>query len=575
MKATAKHKAVTSGRLMGGAKVQPPRRQVNLGTPARPPEPAYSLYSTDPEEQVTTLHQGLDRCAALLSGILQADTTEVSPRLHRAGTCGAAKSRPPTSLGKKPMKKVPKKTVHKIPPSGQRGAGSTTPTPQSPTPAAHSGVKLHPTLRRVHTKAHHSPSPPPPQPQASTPPPHTSVLLSVHQSSSQLPPGQTEGPSSDEQEFVPVRDTDTQHTATHAAAGHTPSNTHSCTTKVSDMRLEPGPVQEVPQDPQSRELYSAGEDVKEQKVQYLLRELKALITGQGSVAERLLHHLEQAVSSPVLNDGGLNIHTESAADLSPLHDQNLQLRRRVRILNQQLMEKEKAERRQDTESNSEVTILQEEVTTAQLQLRELQHDLAELRKDLQDTQSQLRGREAENTAIRTDLEAARSRLVDTERQRSELESLGRQRLEEIGNLKRMLQSQGSSDCSTVVESLPPTPQQLPNERVTQYLMSLGQFDPAPAEHVVAERERSSSDKPANAPAPQTDQSQRLSEAEPCGRRLNATLSHCDVESLWSDCSMRSGSTFDTRDEAAFRDGLAALDASIASLQKTMKLDLRR
>ncbi|XP_035006366.2 extensin [Hippoglossus stenolepis] len=169
MKATAKHKAVTSGRLTGGAKVQPPRRQVNPGPPARPPEPAYSLYSTDPEEQVTTLHQGLDRCAALLSGILQADTTEASPRLHRAGTCGAAKSRPSTSLGKKSIKKVPKKTVHKNPPSGQRGAGSTTPTPQSPTPAAHSGVKLHPTLRRVHTKAHHSPYAPPPQPHPSIP----------------------------------------------------------------------------------------------------------------------------------------------------------------------------------------------------------------------------------------------------------------------------------------------------------------------------------------------------------------------------------------------------------------------
>ncbi|XP_047195087.1 coiled-coil domain-containing protein 14-like [Hippoglossus stenolepis] len=336
------------------------------------------------------------------------------------------------------------------------------------------------------------------------------------------------------------------------------------------MHLEPGLVQEVPQDAHSREMCSAGEEVKEKTVQYLLGELKALITGQGSVAERLLHHLEQAVSSPLLNDGGLNIHTESAPDLSSLHDHNLQLCRRVRILNQQLKEKEKAER--DTESNSEVTILQEEVTTAQCRLRELQHDLAELRKDLQDTQSQLRGREAENAAVRTDLEATRSRLVDAERQKSEWASLAQQRLEEIGNLKRMLQSQESSVCSTVVESLPTTPHQPLNERVTQYLMSLGRFDPAPAEHVVAERERSTSDKPANT---QTDQSQRLSEVQPCGRRLDATLSHCDVESLWSDCSMRSGSTFDTRDEAAFRDGLAALDASIASLQKTMQLDLRR
>nr|XP_019957807.1 PREDICTED: coiled-coil domain-containing protein 14 isoform X1 [Paralichthys olivaceus] len=568
MKATAKHKVVTSGRLTGGVKVQPTRRQVNPGPSARP-EPAYSLYSSDSEEQVTTLHQGLDRCAALLSGILQTDMT-ASPRPHRAVTCGAAKSRPSTLLGKKPMKNVPKKTVHKNPQSGQRGTGSTTPTHQSPTPAAHSGVKLHPTLRRAHTKAHHCPSAPPPHP--SIPPPPTSVLLSVHQSSSQPPPGQTECPAvpkaperdSDEEDFVPVRDTNTLRAAADvpAAAGHTLSYTHSCTPKVH----------EIPQDTHSRAERSAETEVKEKTVQYLLGELKALITGQGSVAERLLRHLEQAVSSPLLNDGGLNIHTDSAPDLSSLHEHNLQLRRRVRILNQQLKEKEKTERQQHTESNSEVTILQEEVSTAQSRLQELQHDLAELRRDLQDAQSQLRGREAENAAIRTDLEATRSRLVDTEREKSELASLAQQRLEEIGNLKRKLQSQESSVCSTVVQSLPTTPHQPLNERVTQYLMSLGRLDPTPTEHVVAQRERSPSDKPA---APQNDQSHCLGAAQSCGLQSDSTLSQCDVESLWSDCSMRSGSTFDTRDEAAFRDGLAALDASIASLQKTMQLDLRR
>uniref|UniRef100_A0A3B4VI04 Uncharacterized protein n=1 Tax=Seriola dumerili TaxID=41447 RepID=A0A3B4VI04_SERDU len=59
------------------------------------------------------------------------------------------------------------------------------------------------------------------------------------------------------------------------------------------------------------------------------------------------------------------------------------------------------------------------------------------------------------------------------------------------------------------------------------------------------------------------------------RLQDCTVSQCDIESVWSDWTMRSGSTFDTRDEAAFRDGLAALDASIASLQKTIQLDLKR
>jgi len=40
-----------------------------------------------------------------------------------------------------------------------------------------------------------------------------------------------------------------------------------------------------------------------------------------------------------------------------------------------------------------------------------------------------------------------------------------------------------------------------------------------------------------------------------------------------DTRVGSGSTFDTRDEVDFCNGLAALDASIASLQRSIKLDL--
>lgn len=59
--------------------------------------------------------------------------------------------------------------------------------------------------------------------------------------------------------------------------------------------------------------------------------------------------------------------------------------------------------------------------------------------------------------------------------------------------------------------------------------------------------------------------------------MTSTLFGCDeedeegAESLLSDLS----STFNTRDEAAFKDGLSALDASIANLQKTIQLDLAK
>lgn len=57
--------------------------------------------------------------------------------------------------------------------------------------------------------------------------------------------------------------------------------------------------------------------------------------------------------------------------------------------------------------------------------------------------------------------------------------------------------------------------------------------------------------------------------------MENTFSSCDIKSLASDWSINSWSTFNTQDEQNFRDGLAALDASIESLQKTLKVDLNK
>lgn len=54
--------------------------------------------------------------------------------------------------------------------------------------------------------------------------------------------------------------------------------------------------------------------------------------------------------------------------------------------------------------------------------------------------------------------------------------------------------------------------------------------------------------------------------------IENTFSSCDIKSLASDWSINSWSTFNTQDEQNFRDGLAALDASIESLQKTLRVD---
>ncbi|XP_026217349.1 uncharacterized protein ccdc14 isoform X2 [Anabas testudineus] len=451
MKGADRRKVVTSGRLTGGAKGQLARKQVapNPAASAVCPEPAYSLYSTDSEDQVTTLHKGLDRCAALLGGILQAEKA-VSPSFPRTVTAAVAKSRPSTSLGKKSIKKLPTKTVQKSSQSPQCGAGTTTPRPSHRfiAAAAHSGVKLHPPRKQPHARLQSHDTPPsrsktlfsPKTPSALSLQTQPSVLLSVVQSSShsgQLPVLQAEADAvrhcdadcdGGEEDLVPVRDINTV-TDTHAGV-----HLHTCTMKMSNQQLEPAPGDEVPQDTDSRKDCSAETDVKVKTVQYLLGELKALIAGQGSVAEMLLSHLEQTVSSPQMNDGSSIIQT--VPDASSLHSQNTQLRRRVRVLEQQLKEKEKADRQQNTEtlSNSEVSTLQNELATAQSRLQELHDDLTELRIALQDTQSQLSDREAENKAIKTDLESTRSRLVESERKKSELATLAQQRLEEIENL---------------------------------------------------------------------------------------------------------------------------------------------
>ncbi|CAK6976523.1 cingulin [Scomber scombrus] len=651
MKGTTKRKVVTSGRLTGGVKVQPTQRRVtpNPG-PAACPEPAHSLYSTDSEDQVTTLHKGLDRCAALLSGILQAEKAEPSPGSLRAVKGGAAKSRSSTSLRKKTIKKTPSKTDQKSSQSVHRGPGST--TPRTPhlfcSPAAHSGVTLHPPQKQTHTllQSHISPSqsqtrklpyPTPSEPQPSIRPllHKSSILLSVSQSNSQSnQPDCLSGlhtlckersccsPDSDrvsgpheascdreQEDFVPVRDINIQSSTTdpHTGVSNAHSHIHTCTMRMSKLQLEHGQVEEFPQDIHSGEDSSAEKEVKLRTIQYLLAELKALIAGQGSVAERLFSHLEQTVSSSLMNVSSSNT-PECAADLQSLLTQNTQLviqLRHVKILNQQLKEREKAEKQRNMETlcDSQVLTLQEELTSAQSRLQELQDDLAELRKALQDTQSQLRDKEAEHAPMKTDLEATTYKLVQSEREKSELISLAQRRLEEIENLNRILQCHDLSDRHTLVNSsvsdAPTTkqhrnkrqqrqdPAELPTARITQYLMSLDQLEPTHIDDnvcVAAEREEEEKKlRETSSHSYMRSHCFSSDEVQLCGQQLgkerrrlfDSTLSQCDVETVTSEWSLRSGSTFDTRDEAAFRDGLAALDASIASLQNTIKLDLGR
>lgn len=147
---------------------------------------------------------------------------------------------------------------------------------------------------------------------------------------------------------------------------------------------------------------------------------------------------------------------------------------------------------------------------------------------------------------------------------------------------RALQGHLSSDChvgnsvSNVQHQHKPDASEVASERVTHYLRSLMQPG-------ATAKERTPQKSPTTVPrggqaAENTGRSNPFLPLEladkdlPGGPLSTSVLSQCDVESLCSDWSMRSGSTFNTKDEAAFRDGLSALDASIANLMKTLQLD---
>ncbi|XP_077573164.1 uncharacterized protein ccdc14 isoform X2 [Stigmatopora nigra] len=553
MKGSMKRKVLTSGRMTGGGPtVQQARKRATI--PGQK-EPACSFYSTDPQEQVASLHSGLDRCADLLSSMLQVDKAGVNN--------SPAKVKPANTQGRRPTKKF-------LPVTGIK---NTQTLPHS---------NLLPTLKEpLHGSTHSKPL--------------TSVLLSVTQhessqhsalTSSQRARRQTacqpvgsyrKAPlNAEDVDSVPVKDTD-------------PKNDTGSRVHAYDKKIE------QPCDMQSGEDINIG---KLRTVHYLLGELKSLIAGKGSVAERLLSHLEVTVSSPQLNSNHLDL--EKPTGIQALHSQNDQLHRQVAFLNKQL----EMEKKLNSETLMET--LPEDLASAQFRLQELQVILAEVRTSLMHTKKQLVDREAENVLMKSDLETLRTKFMQSELVNSELASLAQQRLEQIEYLERTIKNGNNvPQCHTVVDLArsdaalkDQDDQRNTSEHITKFLLDLGQSEVSPINgkvQMVAEREDGALEKAKmsstflgnlqtypynhfNQSRSDVSEGVQMSEEQMVKERrrlFDSFLSEGKVDAFSPDCSMRSMSTIDTRDEAAFRDGLAALDASIASLQKTIKQDLAR
>ncbi|XP_069791679.1 coiled-coil domain-containing protein 14 isoform X2 [Narcine bancroftii] len=111
---------------------------------------------------------------------------------------------------------------------------------------------------------------------------------------------------------------------------------------------------------------------KVKTVKYLLSELKALISDQDDAKVlKLIMELEDSISLLPAVIGNTDVQAEIAMSLQPLRSENAQLRRRLRIINQQLREREKAEKdSRPMDCNFEVIFLQSMNITLQAQLRE-------------------------------------------------------------------------------------------------------------------------------------------------------------------------------------------------------------
>lgn len=118
------------------------------------------------------------------------------------------------------------------------------------------------------------------------------------------------------------------------------------------------------------------------------------------------------------------------------------------------------------------------------------------------------------------------------------------------------------------------------ERISHYLMSITHPE-APAEDRPPQNGQTSIQKggpPAQTSthrSPHLDPGPGVHQVLPFGPAPTCTMSQCDVESECSDWSLKSCSTLNTRDEAAFRDGLSALDTSIANMLRSIQLDRGR
>lgn len=812
---------VSSGRLTASGRGHIYKKIVGRSLP--PLEPAYSLYSTDSEDQVTTVHKGLDRCAALLNGILAAEQeeskakaqgkknsiskskpkiilsrkTDTDRKQHgRKTNTGTHANKKPVSVqkmilsassypglnpvirdqpaGPAPVTRAKQIQHHLVPPAlSQPAANSeiqtntvfncrlTTSTPalspQRPA-SAHSEPCFSKCAQNSSSSTkefHHAdlpqfacsfPMPPAVQQQCPVTAQSTFqndlLCIPVEQELPLITGPVYDGPVGSSVSSGNLRCPLTSVAAAQALVQTNTSPAHpdpngallmmrrsqeisvesegDSSAEENDV-MDTTPVRDISCQTSKEKITDVSlKTTSPEKtarrvmtVRYLLGELKTLVANQDSEAVRLISEVEQSISLLPVMVGSTNIQAEIALALQPLRSENVQLRRRLRILNQQLLERERAERRaRPMDCNMEVVALQSLNFTLQTQLNEshgeiqnLQQENMRLQKALDnkehDWQQHKEQLETENSRLRLELsevfaemDSYRIKLQEFEIEKTALTLSLQQGEAEINRLQEFIRSlqrnqikpyvtqssqqldlphpnsqltksvldfhenaqkettasdKLSSTVKTYLQTLEGTRQAFPPRRACGFEKErIIQSDSIlcspkvkeihkPTLEVIAENVSPLAEqKTSFAPLKETSVGQPVSgvsltqcddltvnqrkdvdehvglkymahafeklgvsdllrnkmrdqsqHARQCLRMdveegytgrpsvMESTLSSCDIKSLASDWSVNTWSTFNTRDEQNFRDGLAALDASIANLQRTLRADLNK
>ncbi|XP_018091116.1 coiled-coil domain-containing protein 14 isoform X1 [Xenopus laevis] len=176
-------------------------------------------------------------------------------------------------------------------------------------------------------------------------------------------------------------------------------------------------------------------------VKYLLGEIKALVAEQGDgEAFRLITELEHNLSLLPAVVGSTNVHAEIALALQPLRSENAQLRRRLRILNQQLRDRERAEKAgRSDEQNFEMISLHSMNVTLQHQLAESQKGLDTLQTKNEELLKAIEAQRHDNKNLTQHLQDKEQDLVQLCQQREIAATKGKTDLDEALGKMRSIQ----------------------------------------------------------------------------------------------------------------------------------------